>query len=743
MKPMLNTVGKSAFRVDAREKVTGKALYPSDIVMDGMVYGCTLRSEKPSAEITVDKSAALAYPGVLAVLTAEDVPGANHHGVLFKDHEVFSSGRIRSIGEPVAFVVAETAAIARQAVKLVKVEYKILPAVFDPREAMQSDAPLLHGDSNILYHYKLRRGDVEKAFEVCDVIVENHYETSMVDHAFLQPEAGVAYMEEDGTVVILVATQYPHFDREEIAEALGLSQEKVRVITTAVGGAFGGREDITVQIHLAMAAMKLMRPVKTVYTREESFLAHSKRHPMYIKCRTGAKKDGTLYAMEAEIIGDAGAHASWAINILRKAGVHMTGPYVIPNVKVDSYAVYTNNPFTGAMRGFGAAQVPIAYEQQMDEIARKLNINPLELRLKNCFRAGSLTATGQLLEESVPLERTLRAAAQAISRSGEEAPLKAGKKRGKGIAAIFYGTGYGNGFPDVSRAAAELTEEGKVRVFAGATEVGQGAKTVLSQIAAEALEVSLSDVVLVCEDTRLTPDSGTAAASRQTYNTGNGIRIACEKLRIELQAFTAEVSEAQGNLLKHISLKDLYQAAIAKGRLLRSEAAFTARTSRMDDETGQGAPYWPYTFAAYGVEVEVDIETGKTDVLKAVCAQDVGRAVNPVLVEGQIEGGFAMGMSWTLHEELGLEEGRIKNRNFSKYIIPTALDMPEIESIIVEDPETSAPYGAKGIGEPVMLAAMPAILNAICDATGARITRLPASPQEIVKAMYGKERKAL
>lgn len=332
------------------------------------------------------------------------------------------------------------------------------------------------------------------------------------------------------------------------------------------------------------------------------------------------------------------------------------------------------------------------------------------------------------------------------------------KKKGKGIASIFYGTGYGNGFPDVSNAYAELSEDGKIQVYVGATEVGQGAKTVLSQIAAETIGMSLSEVALICEDTRLTPDSGTAAASRQTYNTGNGIRKACEKLKDEILGFAKEVLninstiglrlvdgkvEVKGLPEKHIMLKDLYKDAASKGRRLRVEKSFTAHTTRMDDETGQGAPYWPYTFATYCVEVEVDTETGKVDVLKAVCVQDVGRAVNPMLVEGQIEGGFAMGMSWAIHEDLGLENGKIKNNNYSKYIIPTALDMPEIESIIVEDPESTAPYGAKGIGEPVMLAAMPAILNAIYDAVGVRITKLPASPQEIVKAIYRKERMSL
>lgn len=332
------------------------------------------------------------------------------------------------------------------------------------------------------------------------------------------------------------------------------------------------------------------------------------------------------------------------------------------------------------------------------------------------------------------------------------------KKRGKGIASVFYGTGYGNGFPDVSRAYAALSQDGKIRVYAGATEVGQGAKTVLSQIAAETMGMSLTEVELICEDTRLTPDSGTAAASRQTYNTGNGICLACEKLKEEMMEFAREVLnmnsaadlrladgkvEVKGFREKYILLKDLYKEAVLKGRQLRAEGSFTAHTTRMDDETGQGAPYWPYTFATYCAEVEVDTETGKIDVLKAVCAQDVGRAVNPMLVEGQIEGGFAMGMSWAIYEDLGLENGKIKNNNYSTYIIPTALDMPEIQSIIVEDPESTAPYGAKGIGEPVMLAAMPAILNAVYDAVGVRITKLPASPQEIIKAIKEKERMSL
>lgn len=757
----LKIVGQREKRPDALEKVTGKAIYPADFVMENMVYGYTVRSEKPSANIQVDKSAALTQPGVIHVFTAEDVPGHNHHGVLLKDQKIFADTRVTSIGEPIAFVVADSFEQAEAAGRFVKVTYEELPGVFDPVEAMKADSPKVHGDDNVLYHYKLRTGDIEKAFSECDIIIENTYKTSMVDHCFLQPESGTAYIDEDGKITVMTATQYPHYDQEEIADGLGVKKEDIRVITAAIGGAFGGREDITLQIHLALAAMVLKRPVKTMYSREDSFLAHSKRHPIFMKYRTGAKKDGTLHAMEAEIIGDSGAHASWAFSILRKAGVHATGPYCIPNVKVDSYAVYTNNPFTGAMRGFGAAQVPMANEQQMDEIARALKMDPLEFRQKNCFRKGSKTSTGQTLEESVPLAETMDAIAPDYMKFKHEiAELNmvaagqnrfiSGKKRGLGIASTFYGTGYGNGFPDVSRAHASLSAEGGVIIYTGATEVGQGSKTVLRQIAAEALSLPIDLVDLVCEDTNKTPDSGTAAASRQTYNTGNSVRLACLELRdkiLEISKDMLDIPSCAGLSVEcgkvHIKgldnadlpLTEVYDYCRNSGLELRTENVFTAHTTRLDAEEGQGAPYWPYTFASHLVDVEVDINTGKVDVIRAVCAQDVGRAINPTLIEGQIEGGFAMGMGWAIYEDLGLNRGKIENNNFSKYILPTAKDMPNIKSIIIEDPESTGPYGAKGIGEPVMLAAMPAILNGIYDAVKVRITELPASPERILKGL--------
>lgn len=415
----LDIVGKNIIRTDAYSKVTGKALYPQDIYMDNMVYGKTLRSKLPHAYIDIDTSEAEKIEGVIKIFTYKDVPN-NSHGVVFKDHEVFCEKKVRRIGDPIAFVVGETEEVCKLALDKIKVDYKELEGVFDPEIAMDENSPKVHGDSNIVYHFKIRKGDIEEGFKNSYVIAENTYKTHMVEHAFLQPEAGVSFIDEEGRVTVMVATQYPHYDREEVASALNIKEEEVRIVNTNIGGAFGGREDISLQIHLALAAYTLKRPVKVVYSREESFIAHAKRHPMIMKCKTGADKDGKLLAMEAEIIGDTGAYASWAPNVLRKAGVHITGPYYIPNVVVDSYAVYTNNPFAGAMRGFGATQVPIAHEQQMDILAEKLGMDPISIRMINIFKQGSVTATGQVLTESVPVEACIKEVVKRMDLFGEE-----------------------------------------------------------------------------------------------------------------------------------------------------------------------------------------------------------------------------------------------------------------------------------------------------------------------------------
>lgn len=748
-------VGKSITRADALEKVTGKAVYPEDIVMDDMVYGATFRSSKAHANITVDITDAQKSDGVIKILTAKDVPGVNNHGVLFKDHEVFCEKKVRRVGDPIAFVIAKTEEEARSALEKIKVDYEELEAVFCPIEAMKDDAPKVHDEeSNVVFHYKNRVGDTESAFKDCDVIVENEYRTSMVDHAFIQPEAGISFIDEDGCVVIKTATQYAHFDRFEVSEALGIPEDKIKVINAEIGGAFGGREDISLQIHLALGTLLTGKTIKCVYSREESFYGHSKRHPFIMKYKTGASKDGKLKAMEVEIVGDTGAYASWAINVLRKGGVHATGPYEIPNVKVDSISVYTNNPYAGAMRGFGATQPPVGYEQQMDILAEKLGMDPVEFRLKNIFKVDSKTSNKQQLIESVPIETCIKEVNNYMSfedKNYKQSAKNSNRRRGRGIGAMFYGTGYGNGFPDVSNAEAELTKDGKIIVYAGATEVGQGAKTVMRQIAAEVLGVDSKEIKLVSEDTSKMPDSGTAAASRQTYNTGNAIKKACEKLSkniIKKATELLELNSDTGVLLKNgqavvrtFQEKSVSFLDIAKNLDeddLKVNATFIAHATEIDEETGIGSPYWPYTFGACGVELEVDIETGRIYLEDAVVAQDVGRAINPNLIEGQIDGGFAMGYSYAIYEDLGLNKGEIRNNKFSKYLMPTALDTINIKKIIVEDPETTAPFGAKGIGEPVMVHIAPAILNAIYDATGVRMTEIPVTPERLLKAINEK-----
>lgn len=407
-----HSVGKSEIRVDGKSKVTGKALYSEDLKMEGMVFGRTLRSQRPHATFQLFTEKASTMPGVLKILTAKDVPH-NAHGVLLKDHEVFCKEKVRRIGDPLAFVVAETEEAATLALKAIDVTYQDLPAVFDPEEALKPDAPKIHEQGNLVHQFHLHKGHIETGFQQSHAIVEETYRTPMVDHAFLQPESGIAYMENQ-RIVVCAATQYPHFDQLEIAEALDRPVETVQVINPAVGGAFGGREDVTMQIHLALAAQHLNRPVKTTYSRQESFYAHSKRHAMVMRFKTGADEKGQLQAMEATIYSDTGAYASWAINVLRKAGVHATGPYVIPHVKIQGFCAYTNNPFAGAMRGFGAAQIPIAHEGQMDALAAALGMSPMEIRMKNAFRPGDKTATGQVLTESVPLVECLEAVSAAM-----------------------------------------------------------------------------------------------------------------------------------------------------------------------------------------------------------------------------------------------------------------------------------------------------------------------------------------
>jgi CO/xanthine dehydrogenase Mo-binding subunit len=777
-----NTVGMNVLRREGQDKVTGRACYPDDLDLANQLYGATVRSPLPHARIVaIDPAAAAAMPGVVRILTAADVTGANHHGVLYKDHRVFCRHKVRRVGDPVALVLAESPEAAQAAARQVRVDYDPLPAVFDARAAMQAGAPEVNAydqrffyyDSamrqswtpperdalpNVIFHYRCRKGDAASAWAGCAAIAEGEFHSPFVDHAFIQTESGMAWRDEDGKLVVSVASQYPHFDRLEIAEALGIEQSRLRVVNLSIGGAFGAREDITIQIHAALGCLLTGRPVKITYEREESFFAHSKRHPISMKARMGCDAQGKLLAFEAELIGDSGAYASWAINVLRKAGVHVTGPYVIPHIQVDSYAVYTNNPYTGAMRGFGATQVTMVHESLMDDLARQIGLDPFEIRRRNIYRVGSETGNGQLLTEGVPLDRCLDAIEQGM-RAQPLSPGDGAIRRGRGIAACWYGTGYGNGFPDVSVAEVELCADGSVLLRVGAAEVGQGAKTVMPQICAEAIGVEVGRIRMVSEDTDQCADAGTAAATRQTYNTGNAVRLAGERFRAALideavalinqprDAFSRintalhfEV-DRQDVYLKilpgiRISIDEIAARVAAEGRRIKVRESFTAQTVKLDDN-GYGAPYWPYTFNAYGVEVEVDTMTGQVRCTQAWCAQDVGRALNPVMVEGQIDGGFVMGLGYALYENLLVREGRICNPSLTNYLIPTAQDVPQIHRYLIEDPVSSAPFGAKGIGEPVTVPVAPAILNAIRDAVGIRMTTLPVQPEQLLAALSG------
>lgn len=739
----LNVVGKSELRIEGKAKLDGTAIFPQDIKMDNMVYGATLRSNIAKGHFKLDLSKTLKAEGVLKVMTSKDVLGKNEHGVLFQDHEVLMDKMINRIGDPLAIVIAETEKQAIFAMKLIEVEYEELQGVFDPVEAMKEDAPSVHGESNVIANLKMQKGNVN--FDNCAHVVELDFDVPMVDHAFIQPESAIAYMDND-RVVVVCSTQYPHWDRHELAEALGLEEEKIQIINAAVGGAFGGREDITSQIHVAMAAIALNRPVKITYSREESFLAHSKRHPMQMNMKLGSDEDGKLVAMESLIYADSGAYASWAPNILRKAMVHSTGPYEIPNVNVDSYNVYTNNPFTGAMRGFGATQVAVGYEQMMDELAIKVGITDFEIRERNILKVGSKIGTGQVMYNGVPLEKCLEAVKEELINIKSK-PESNDLLTGYGIALSLYGTGYGNGWPDVSNNNVLINSEGEIEIYSGFTEVGQGAKTIMAQIAGEVFNTSSANIIVSCEDTDITPDSGTAAASRQTYNTGNAVRKSCVKLRDFILDKAKEVLELnnsigleiENNIVylktlpdKKVSFKELFNIY---GEALATSASFTAQTTSLD-EFGQGAPYWPYGFNALGLKVEIDPLTGRINVVDGVFAQDVGRAINPRFIEGQMDGGFVMGLGYALYEDLNLQKGKIMNGKFSSYILPTSKDMPTLKKIIIEDPEETGPFGAKGIGESVTIPVAPAILNAIYDATGIRFTKLPVTPIEFMKR-YG------
>ena len=691
---------------------------------------------------------ALRVPGVEKVFTAKDIPGKNLVGTIVKDQPILASDRVRYIGDPVALIAAKTEEAAEEAAQKLVVVYEDLPSINRPEEALQPYAPLIHEKGNLLLEFHVIKGDVQKELKEAEVIVEETYTTTWVDHAYLEPDAGIAYLDEERRITIVCPTQNIHYDQKEVASVLSLPLDQVRIIQCATGGGFGGRLDITVQCLLALAVFHLKKPVRIVYSREEVFQVTSKRHPLRIQYKSGAKKDGTITAVEVDILGDTGAYASYGGTVAIRSAVHATGPYQVPNVKVRSRMVYTNNSWSGAMRGFGVPQMAFAHESQMDLLAQALMMDPIEIRLKNCLRVGSETATGQTLMASVGIEETLKRVKGWRDRT-EISPHDSKKtfiKRGIGIGSMWYGVG-NTGIANPSTAQMEIDPDGGVRLFTGVADIGQGSDTVLLQMASEAIGVPLDEIHLIRADTALTTDAGATSASRQTYISGNAILNAIKNLKQEA------IKEASP--LLNIDEKDLFfeegkiksrtclttsipirEVAKRCGRVLRGEGHFDPETTRLDPENGQGAPYATYAFATHLAEVEVDTETGKVKVNRVIASHDVGKAIHPKNVMGQIMGGAAMGTGFALMEEFVPGE----TTSFVNYLIPTSKDVPEVIPMIVEEQEPTGPFGAKGVGEPALIPSAPAILNAIANAIGERIYDLPANLERVLGSRTKKEK---
>ena len=725
-------IGHNVVRVDARGKVTGETPYPGDIDMPGQLWMKILFAGRPHARIVeIDTREAEALPGVVAVFTAKDVP-VNEYGLIMPDQPVLcgpgsakpGAEIVHCISDNVALVVAETEEVAAAARDRIRVTYEDLPAVFDPFAAMAEGAPQLHPHAarNILCHYRIRKGDVEAAFAGADVIVEGTYRTTWQEHAYLQPEAGLGYIDDEGRVTVVVAGQWTHEDQEQIAHALNLPKAQVRVIYPAIGGAFGGREDMSVQIVLALAAWKLRRPVKIIWSREESIIGHHKRHPVTIKAKWGATRDGRVIAAQAEVVGDAGGYAYTSTKVLGNANLMCTGPYEIDNIHVDTYAVYTNNLPTGAFRGFGGPQGAFAAEMQMNRLAEALGIDSVTLRLKNVLREGSLASVGTPLPAGVSISQVVEACARESywtpaggrwERQPLAQPADPARRRGVGIACAFKNVGFSFGALESCWATLELrgdTEIEDVVLYHAGADVGQGAHTAMAQMAAEAVGVPVDRVRLVVSDTARTDNSGSASASRMTFMAGNAIRGAAE---LALRAWRAEERPAVGRYQ--------YQAP---------------RTTPYDPETGRSIPNFAYGYVAQAVEVEVDVETGQIDLVRVVSANDVGKAINPTLVQGQIEGAVVQAQGYAIMEHFQMREGRVLTPYLSNYLIPTAADIPvEVKSVVLECADPRGPWGARGMAEMPFLPLAPAIVAAVHDATGVWFDAIPLTPDRVVEKL--------
>ncbi len=707
-------IGTSHPRHDALDKVTGAANYPADLIRPDMVRLKTVFARRAHARIvSIDTAAALAVPGVVAVLTAKDVPH-NRYGLIDSDQPVLCDDTVRHDGDRVALVAAETDLAAAYAATLVRVEYEDLPIVSDPRAAMQPGSPRVHHDrDNVLLHQKIRRGDTAGAFDAADVVVEGRFTTQWQEHAYLQPDAGIAYFDAQGRIVIETAGQWLHEDRKQLAVILGLPEDRVVVKYAKIGGAFGGREDLSVQSLVALATWVLKRPTAIRWSREESIIGHHKRHPFFMTAKWGAKTDGTIVAVETTMVADGGAYASTSIEVLKGAMTFAHGPYDIANISVDGFVCYTNNVPSGAFRGFGGPQAHFAAESMITRVAHALQLDPLDVRRKNLYREGSINSSGTVMPAGVSavpvLDRCIEEAARRLAPVVHDPHSR--KRRGVGYASGIKNVGYSFGFPDQATATVELVVLDGVRaarVSIGAADVGQGAHLILRQIAAETLSLPLDAIAIIADDTSVAPNAGSASASRMTLMGGRAVKDACE-----------------------LALRNL-----ATGAGPAATVQFRPNPTTPFDEHGRGTPHYAYGYVAQAVEVEVDVTTGEVAVLNVISVNDVGRAINRQQVEAQIEGCIAQAIGYALTEDFRIVNGRILTPHFSSYLLPTALDVPaEIVSIIMETPDPQGPFGARGMSEMPLVPFGAAVASAIHAATGAWVSDMPFTPERVLAAI--------
>lgn len=733
VKKPLSAISRPLPRPDAVDKVTGRGIYADDLYVEGMLFARALRSKFPHALLKkVDVSKAKALPGVAAVLTADDIPGRKDCGVHEIDWPVLCYEKVRYVGDAVALVVAESEEIAEQALGLIDVDYAPLPVVTGPKEAAQPEAPLLHQHhptGNFKAKYHLENGDLAQGFAEAEAIVEREYRTQTVEHAFIEPEAALAMPEANGRLTVYCGGQIPFSDREQIAASLNVPEDRVRVINCLIGGGFGGKEDVSVQVHAALAAWITKRPVKMVLSRKESLAVHPKRHATIIKMKTGAKKDGTLVAHEVEIWGDGGAYASLSNHVMLRATTHAAGPYEVPNAKVDTYAMYTNNTPSGAFRGFGVTQSGFAMECQMDVLAEALGLSPLDIRRKNILAVGKKTLAGHTLTESCGLPECLEKVAAEMEKHALVA-VEGNKRRAWGVACAYKNTGFGSGAYDAAGAEVEVFANGRAAVRAGAAEIGQGLVGVLAQVVSEELGVPYHQVDVLVSDTDLTPDGMATTASRQTYVTGNAARQACIEVRKLLSQTAAELLDAPPESLvfaegmvgyngHRVSLSEVVKNARREGRQPKVTYQYVAPMVPQYH-------HFAFGFGAQAALVEVDVKTGETKVLKVIAACDVGRVINPLALQGQVEGSISMGLGMAIQENFVMKDGYVVTDSLHKCRLPTIDQTPEVITIFVEDETKDGPYGAKGVGELASIPTAPAIVNGIYKATGVRCYRLPA-----------------